>query len=59
MGKPAVTGTESLKLDLDNGVVTAPGGVTIKRGDVVTIDGGTGEVSWSITFGRTRSKCSF
>jgi len=44
MGKPAVTGTESLKLDLDNGVVTAPGGVTIKRGDVVTIDGGTGEV---------------
>jgi len=44
MGKPAVTGTESLKLDLDNGVVTAPGGVTIKRGRRCNIDGGTGEV---------------
>ncbi|NPV88438.1 pyruvate, phosphate dikinase [Coprothermobacteraceae bacterium] len=44
MGKPAVTGTESLRLDLDNGIIYAPNGVVIKRGDVITLDGGTGEV---------------
>jgi pyruvate,orthophosphate dikinase len=44
MGKPAVTGTESLKLDSENGIVEAPGGIIIRRGDVVTIDGSTGEV---------------
>ena len=41
MGKPAVTGCESLRLD--NGRATI-GGTTFSEGDVLTIDGGTGRV---------------
>lgn len=43
MGKPAVTGCEALRINLAEGVFTV-GDVTVKAGDVITIDGGTGRV---------------
>ncbi len=43
MGKPAVTGCETLRINLAEGVFTV-GDVTVKAGDVITIDGGTGRV---------------
>jgi pyruvate,orthophosphate dikinase len=43
MGRPCVSGAGSLKIDAVNGVVVA-GAVTLRRGDVVTIDGATGQV---------------
>ncbi|HEX4860346.1 MAG TPA: pyruvate, phosphate dikinase, partial [Rhizomicrobium sp.] len=43
MGRPCVSGAGMLKIDASAGVMTA-GAVTIKRGDVLTIDGTTGEV---------------
>ena len=44
MGVCAITGCESLNLDYQAGKVTTDEGVTISRGDVVTLDGSTGEV---------------
>ncbi len=43
MGKPCVSGAGMLRVDYANGTMTA-GAVTLKRGDVITIDGTTGEV---------------
>ncbi|MDO9585464.1 MAG: pyruvate, phosphate dikinase, partial [Syntrophales bacterium] len=43
MGKPCVTGCESLNVDVKAEKFTA-GAVTVKRGDYITIDGGTGRV---------------
>jgi pyruvate,orthophosphate dikinase len=43
MGKPAVTGCNALKIDPTRGVVYL-GGETFKAGDVLTIDGGNGNV---------------
>jgi pyruvate,orthophosphate dikinase len=43
IGKPAVVGCEELNIDMEKGVVTARG-VTVKRGETITIDGLTGEV---------------
>jgi pyruvate,orthophosphate dikinase len=43
MGRPCVSGAGMLKIDAARGAMTA-GGVTIARGDVITIDGTTGEV---------------
>ena len=43
MGRPCVSGAGMLKIDAVAGTMTA-GPVTIRRGDVVTIDGTTGEV---------------
>jgi pyruvate, orthophosphate dikinase len=43
MGKPCVSGAGTLRVDYAKGTMTA-GGVTLERGDVITIDGGTGEV---------------
>lgn len=43
IGKPAVTGAEAVRIDLDEGFFEA-GGVRVRRGQVVTIDGLTGEV---------------
>ncbi|TCT07187.1 pyruvate phosphate dikinase [Tepidamorphus gemmatus] len=43
MGKPCVSGAGMIRVDYATGTMTA-GGVTLKRGDVVTIDGSTGEV---------------
>jgi pyruvate,orthophosphate dikinase len=43
MGRPCVTGAGALKIDAERGTMMA-GGVTITRGDVITIDGAAGKV---------------
>ena len=43
MGKPCVCGCEALKIDLEKEIFQA-GGVTVKAGDLVTIDGASGQV---------------
>ncbi|GII75790.1 pyruvate, phosphate dikinase [Sphaerisporangium rufum] len=44
MGKTCVCGAEELDVDAAGGRFTAPGGLVIEDGDVISIDGGTGEV---------------
>ena len=43
MGRPCVCGASALRINEDTGEVTV-GGSTLKRGDVVTVDGAYGEV---------------
>nr|WP_253307622.1 pyruvate, phosphate dikinase [Rickettsia endosymbiont of Ceutorhynchus assimilis] len=43
MGKPCVCGTNNLIIDEKNQLLKA-GGITIKQGEMITIDGGTGKV---------------
>lgn len=43
MGKPCVCGCESLKIDLEAEKVEVKG-ITVKAGDIITIDGATGTV---------------
>ncbi len=43
MGKPCVSGAGSLRVDYRTQTITA-GGVTLKRGEILTIDGSTGQV---------------
>ncbi len=43
MGRPCVSGAGSLYINMKDGEMSA-GGRTVKKGDVVTIDGSTGEV---------------
>ena len=43
MGKPCVAGVSSLKIDVAEGTLKAPG-LTLHKGDVITIDGSTGHV---------------
>jgi pyruvate,orthophosphate dikinase len=43
MGRPCVSGAATVKIDAAGGTLTA-GGVSLKRGDVITIDGATGQV---------------
>jgi pyruvate,orthophosphate dikinase len=43
MGKPCVAGCEGLTIDLDKRTISL-GGHDLSEGDVITIDGGTGEV---------------
>ena len=44
MGKTCVCGAEELEVDVAGRQFTAPGGVTVSEGDVISIDGTTGEV---------------
>ncbi len=44
MGKTCVCGAEELDVDLKSRKFTAPGGVTVNEGDVVSIDGTSGVV---------------
>ncbi|MWA07294.1 pyruvate, phosphate dikinase [Actinomadura sp. LD22] len=44
MGKTCVCGAEELDVDVKAGTFTAPGGVTVREGDVVSIDGTSGDV---------------
>ena len=44
MGKTAVCGAESLRIDVKKGEMTTSQGQTLGAGDVVSIDGSTGEV---------------
>jgi pyruvate, orthophosphate dikinase len=43
MGKPCVSGAGSIRVDYNAGTMTVAG-VTLKKGDVITIDGSTGQV---------------
>ena len=43
MGKPCVSGVSSIRIDYAKQTMTA-GGTTLKKGDILTIDGGSGEV---------------
>ncbi len=43
MGKPCIVGCEALRLDMAAGTLRA-GGRTVKVGDIIAIDGGTGRV---------------
>ncbi len=43
MGKPCVAGAGSIRIDYAKGTMTASG-VTLKKGDIITIDGARGEV---------------
>ena len=43
IGKPCVAGTETIKIDLDKRIFTSDG-VTVREGDVISINGSTGEV---------------
>ncbi len=44
MGVCAITGCGELSINYAEGLVTTDGGVTIRRGDVITLDGASGEV---------------
>ncbi|HZY46311.1 MAG TPA: pyruvate, phosphate dikinase, partial [Candidatus Bathyarchaeia archaeon] len=44
MGKPAVVGCSSIRIEVDKGFFKTPEGVVVKRGDVITIDGSSGQV---------------
>ncbi|RAY12083.1 pyruvate, phosphate dikinase [Actinomadura craniellae] len=44
MGKTCVCGAEELDVDVKNRVFTAPGGVTVREGDVISIDGTSGAI---------------
>ena len=43
MGRPCVSGASAIRVDVDAGTVSCAG-VTLKKGDRVTLDGSTGEV---------------
>ncbi len=43
MGKPCVSGAGALRVDYQSGTL-AVSGVTLKKGDVITVDGSTGQV---------------
>jgi pyruvate,orthophosphate dikinase len=43
MGKPCVSGAENVKIDVEKGIFTVDG-KAVKEGEVITIDGSTGEV---------------
>jgi len=44
MGKTCVCGADELDVDLAGHAFTAPGGVTVREGDVISIDGTSGDV---------------
>lgn len=44
IGTPCVVGASDLMIDKRRGTVTGPGGQVMKAGDVVTVDGSSGEI---------------
>ena len=44
MGRTCVCGAEQLEVDVRGKKFTAPGGIVVKEGDTISIDGATGEV---------------
>ncbi|MBR6301703.1 pyruvate, phosphate dikinase, partial [bacterium] len=44
MGKPCVSGCEDLKIDLANETITCSDGTVFHKNDIISFDGGTGEV---------------
>ena len=43
MGKPCVSGASSLRIDVVAGTLSGPG-LTLKKGDIITLDGSSGQV---------------
>lgn len=44
MGKPCVAGCEDLKIDIKNETLTTSSGRVFRKDDIISLDGGTGEV---------------
>jgi len=44
IGVPCIVGVSEMKVDVRGKVLTLPGGVVLRAGDVITVDAGTGEV---------------
>ena len=44
MGRTCVAGVSGLSIDYESQEFTTPGGLTVKHGDWISLDGGTGEV---------------
>ncbi len=44
LGLPCVTGASSLQLDMRKKTLTAPGRRVFHEGDVITVDGSSGEI---------------
>ena len=44
MGKPCVAGCETVKINLEKETMTTPDGTVYKKGDIISLDGSTGEV---------------
>ena len=44
MGKPCVSGCEDLKIDLNNETITCADGTVFHKNDIISLDGGTGDV---------------
>ncbi len=44
MGKPCVAGCETIKIDLEKETMTSPEGKVFKKGDIISLDGATGEI---------------
>ena len=44
MGKPCVSGCEDLKINLENETITCADGTVFHKDDIISLDGGTGEV---------------
>ena len=44
MGKPCVSGCEDLRIDLANETITCTDGTVFHKDDIISLDGGTGEV---------------
>ncbi len=44
MGKPAVVGCESIRIHMDEGFFETAEGVIVRHGEIITIDGGSGQV---------------
>ena len=44
MGKPCVSGCEDLKINLENETVTCSDGTVFHKDEIISLDGGTGEV---------------
>lgn len=47
MGKTCVCGAEELEVSVSGKRFTAPGGISVTEGDVISIDGSTGRCSWA------------
>ncbi len=43
MGKPCVSGASALRIDATTGTLTGPG-LTLRKGDIITLDGSSGQV---------------
>ena len=44
MGIPCVVGAGAMRADLRNGQLICPGGIVLRKGDVITVDGSSGHV---------------